>query len=80
MFGMASPVSLTLFMSYPTDRWSGKLASTALCSCFAANHENESCFGGMNTPSIGRSTCTIIYGTIHHFIRLQKQYRTRKSG
>ena len=30
----------------------GKLASTALCSCFAANRANESCFGGMNAYSI----------------------------
>jgi len=67
---MVSSVSLTLFMSHPTDcakdgeitksvpqsvsrrACCGKLASTALCSCLAANCANESCFGGMNAYSI----------------------------
>jgi len=69
LVGMSSSVSLTLFMSDPTDRAKddeityvpqsvshrtccGKLASTALCSCFAANHANESSFWGTNTYSI----------------------------
>jgi len=60
MVEMASSVSLTLLMSYPTDHALDSEipqnvshnASTALCSCFAANHANQSCFGGMNAYSI----------------------------
>ena len=58
---MPSSVNLTLFMSSPLGHAKdsvscrvcyGKLTSTTLCSCFAANHTNVSCFVGTNTYSI----------------------------
>ena len=61
----------TFLKAFPSRACCGKLASTALCSCFAANRANEVCFWGqrMHTPSTGRSVCIIIMFGIYVYQR-----------
>ena len=82
--GMASSVSLILSVSYPTDRViDGEITNTFLtvvswhplhCVHVSQPIAQTSLVWGelMHTPSTGRSICTIICGTIHHFTRLTK--------